>query len=138
MMGKISGRVVQKPTIAAAVEAVEFDDDDDDDDCEDKKGAGDADEEDEYTTATSHEETPPQCSKKQRRLHDEDVEDEDRNNCVRSTTLSTLVQSCPLKSYNELYNLLAEDRACPQAAAVEKEFLDYCVKECNKKKVGGR
>jgi hypothetical protein len=34
--------------------------------------------------------------------------------------------------------LVAEDRACPQATAVEKEFLDYCVKEGNKKKVGGR
>jgi hypothetical protein len=34
--------------------------------------------------------------------------------------------------------LVVEERACPQAAAVEKEFLDYCVKEGNKKKVGGR
>ncbi len=43
-----------------------------------------------------------------------------------------------IKRFNELYNLVAEDRACPQATAVEKEFLDYCVKEGNKKKVGGR
>ncbi len=43
-----------------------------------------------------------------------------------------------MKHFNELYNLVVEDRACPQAAAVEKEVLDYCVKEGNKKKVGGR
>lgn len=43
-----------------------------------------------------------------------------------------------MKRFNELYDLVVEDRACPQAAAVEKEFLDYCVKEGNKKKVGGR
>jgi hypothetical protein len=34
--------------------------------------------------------------------------------------------------FNEQYDLVVEDRACPQAAAVEKEFLDYCVKEGNK------
>jgi hypothetical protein len=43
-----------------------------------------------------------------------------------------------MKHFNELYNLVVEDRACPQAAAVEKEFLDYGVKDGNKKKVGGR
>ena len=43
-----------------------------------------------------------------------------------------------MKRFNELYDLVVEDRACPQAAAVEKEFLDYCIKEGNKKKVGGR
>jgi hypothetical protein len=37
-----------------------------------------------------------------------------------------------------LYNLVVEDRACPQVAAVKKEFLDYCVEEGNKKKVGSR
>ena len=75
--GKLfAGRVVQTPTIAAAVEAL------DDDDV-------DVDEEDGYATATSHEETPPRRSKKQRRLYDdEDVEDEDRKNRARSTTLS--------------------------------------------------
>ena len=81
--GKLfTGRIVQKPTIAAAVEALDGgDDDDDDDDCADKKEAGDhTDEEDEYATATSHEETPPRRSKKQRRLYDKDVEEEDRKN----------------------------------------------------------
>ena len=43
-----------------------------------------------------------------------------------------------MRRFNELYDLVVEDRACPQAAAVEKEFLDYCVKDGNKKKVGGR
>ena len=43
-----------------------------------------------------------------------------------------------MRRFNELYDLVVEDRACPQAAAVEKEFLDYCIKEGNKKKVGGR
>jgi hypothetical protein len=43
-----------------------------------------------------------------------------------------------IRRFNELYDLVVEDRACPQAAAVEKEFLDYCVKDGNKKKVGGR
>jgi hypothetical protein len=53
-----AGRVVQKPTIAAAVEALD-DDDDDDDDYADKKEAEGADEEqDDYATATTHEETP--------------------------------------------------------------------------------
>jgi hypothetical protein len=42
-----------------------------------------------------------------------------------------------MKRSNELYDLVVEDRACPQADAVEKEFLEYCVKEWNKKKVGG-
>ena len=37
-----------------------------------------------------------------------------------------------------LNDLVVEDRACPQAAAVEKEFLNYCIKEGNRKKVGGR
>jgi hypothetical protein len=85
--GKLfAGRVVQKPSIAAAVEAL---DDDNDEDYADKKEAGDADEEqDDYATATTHKKTPLRCSKKQRRLHDKDVEDEDRNNRARSTTLS--------------------------------------------------
>jgi hypothetical protein len=65
--------VVQKPTIAAAEEALE-------------KEAGDANERD-YATETSHKETP------QRRLYDEDVEDEDRNNRARSTTLSMQCKS---------------------------------------------
>ena len=43
-----------------------------------------------------------------------------------------------MKRFNELYNLVVEDRACPQAATVEKEFIDYCVNDGNKKKVGGR
>ena len=43
-----------------------------------------------------------------------------------------------MKRFNELYDLVVEDRACSQAATVEKEFLDYCVKDGNKKKVGGR
>ena len=43
------------------------------------------------------------------------------------------------KRFKELYDLVVEDRACPQAAAVETEFLHYCTKEGNKKKVlGGR
>jgi hypothetical protein len=29
-----------------------------------------------------------------------------------------------MKRFHELYDLVVEDRACPQAAAVEKEFLD--------------
>jgi hypothetical protein len=43
-----------------------------------------------------------------------------------------------MKRFNELYDLVVEDRACPQAAAVEKEFIDYCANEGNKKKVVGR
>jgi hypothetical protein len=43
-----------------------------------------------------------------------------------------------MKRFNDLYNLVEEDRAFPQAAAVEKEFLDYCVEEGNNKKAGGR
>ncbi|KAI2494678.1 hypothetical protein MHU86_19857 [Fragilaria crotonensis] len=43
-----------------------------------------------------------------------------------------------MRRFNELYDLVVEDRACPQAAAVEKEFLNYCIKEGNRKKVGGR
>ena len=27
--------------------------------------------------------------------------------------------------FNELYKLVKEDRKCPQAAAMEKEFLEY-------------
>jgi hypothetical protein len=49
-----------------------------------------------------------------------------------------LVRDFAFIGFNELYDLVVEDRACPQAAAVEKEFLDYCVKEGNKSKVGGR
>ena len=43
-----------------------------------------------------------------------------------------------MKRFNDLYDLVKEDRAFPQAAAVEKEFLDYCVEEGNNKKSGGR
>ena len=43
-----------------------------------------------------------------------------------------------MKRFNDLYDLVEEDRAFPQAAAVEKEFLDYCVEEGNNKKAGGR
>jgi hypothetical protein len=39
-----------------------------------------------------------------------------------------------MKCFNELYDLVVEDRACPQADAVEKEFLDYCIKEYNKRR----
>jgi hypothetical protein len=96
-----AGRVVQKPTIAAAVEALD-DDDDDDDDYADKKEAGDADEEGDYATATSHKETPPQCSRKQRRLYyEKNVKDEDRNNCIRSTTLSMQRKSSGRKENGE-------------------------------------
>ena len=38
-----------------------------------------------------------------------------------------------MKRSNELYDLVVEDRACPQVAPVEMEFLDYCVEEGNKK-----
>ena len=43
-----------------------------------------------------------------------------------------------MKRFNELYDLVVEDRACPQASAVEKEVLDYCIKEGDNKKGGGR
>ncbi len=52
-------------------------------------------------TVTSHKETPPQCSKKQRRLYDEDVEDEDRNNRARLTTLSMECKSSGRKENGE-------------------------------------
>ncbi len=39
-----------------------------------------------------------------------------------------------MKRINKLNDLVVEDRACPQAAAVEKEFLDYGVKEGNKRR----
>ena len=74
MMENFFQAVVQKPTtIAAAEEALE-------------KEAGDANEGD-YATETSHKETP------QRRLYDEDVEDEDKNNRARLTTLSMQCKS---------------------------------------------
>ena len=31
--------------------------------------------------------------------------------------------------FNELYNLVAEDRSCPQAEAMETELLAFCRKE---------
>ncbi len=31
--------------------------------------------------------------------------------------------------FNELYNLVAEDRLCPQAEAIETELLAFCRKE---------
>ena len=68
-------RVIQKPTIAAAVERI---DNDDDDDHGDTEQTGDVNEEDSYATATSHKETPPRRSKAQRRLYDNDVEDVQR------------------------------------------------------------
>ena len=43
-----------------------------------------------------------------------------------------------MKRFNDLYDLVEEDRAFLQVAAVEKEFLDYCVEEGNDKKAGGR
>ena len=44
-----------------------------------------------------------------------------------------------MKRFNDLYDLVKEDRAFPQAAAVKKEFLDYCIEEGNNnKKSGGR
>jgi hypothetical protein len=36
--------------------------------------------------------------------------------------------------FNELYNLVAEDRSCPQAEAMETELLAFCRKEMG---VGG-
>ena len=41
-----------------------------------------------------------------------------------------------MKRFNDLYNLVEEDRAFLQAAAVEKEFLDYCITEGSKKRRG--
>jgi hypothetical protein len=43
-----------------------------------------------------------------------------------------------MKRFNYLYNLVEEDRKSPQAPAMEKEFLDYCVRESNNTKAGGR
>ena len=43
-----------------------------------------------------------------------------------------------MKRFNELYKLVEEDRTSEQAPAMEKEFLDYCVREDNKNKAGGR
>jgi hypothetical protein len=43
-----------------------------------------------------------------------------------------------MKRFNDLYDLVEEDRAFPQAASVEKELLDYCLEEGNNKKAGGR
>ena len=43
-----------------------------------------------------------------------------------------------MKRFNYLYALVAEDRKSPQAPAMEKEFLDYCVREGNNTKAGGR
>ena len=43
-----------------------------------------------------------------------------------------------MNCFNELYDLVVKDRACPQAAAIEKEFLDYCVEEGNIMNGGGR
>ena len=40
--------------------------------------------------------------------------------------------------FNDLYALVKEDRKSPQAPAMEKEFLDYCVREGNDMKAGGR
>ena len=40
--------------------------------------------------------------------------------------------------FNYLYALVKEDRKSPQAPAMEKEFLDYCVREGNHMKAGGR
>ena len=36
-----------------------------------------------------------------------------------------------MKRFNYLYALVKEDRKSPQAPAMEKEFLDYCVREGN-------
>jgi hypothetical protein len=43
-----------------------------------------------------------------------------------------------MKRSNYLYALVEEDRKSPQAPAMEKEFLDYCVREGNNTKAGGR
>ena len=43
-----------------------------------------------------------------------------------------------MKRFNYLYALVKEDRKSPQAPAMEKEFLDYCIREGNDTKAGGR
>ena len=43
-----------------------------------------------------------------------------------------------MNRFNDLYALVKEDRKSPQAPAMEKEFLDYCVREGNNTKAGGR
>jgi hypothetical protein len=43
-----------------------------------------------------------------------------------------------MKHFNYLYAFVKEDRKSAQAPAMEKEFLDYCVREGNNKKAGGR
>ena len=37
-----------------------------------------------------------------------------------------------------MYDLVVQYRACPQAAAMEREFLDHCIEEGNKKQEGRR
>jgi hypothetical protein len=43
-----------------------------------------------------------------------------------------------MEHFNDLYNLDKEDRIRPQAAAMEKEFLDHCIEEANQKGGGRR
>ena len=43
-----------------------------------------------------------------------------------------------MKRFNDLYALVKEDRKSPQAPAMEKEFLDYCVREGNDTQAAGR
>ena len=43
-----------------------------------------------------------------------------------------------MNRFNDLYALVKEDRKSPQAPAMEKEFLDYWVREGNDTKAGGR
>ena len=43
-----------------------------------------------------------------------------------------------VERFNDLYNLVKEERICPQAAAMEKEFLDHCIEEANKEGGGRR
>ena len=43
-----------------------------------------------------------------------------------------------MNRFNDLYALVKEDRKSPQAPAMEKEFLDCCVREGNDTKAGGR
>jgi hypothetical protein len=43
-----------------------------------------------------------------------------------------------MKRFNDLYDLVKEDRKSPQAPAMEEEFLDCCVREGNNTKAGGR
>jgi hypothetical protein len=43
-----------------------------------------------------------------------------------------------MKRFNYLYALVEEDKKSPQAPAMEKEFLDYCVREGDNKKAARR